>query len=386
MTKNALWSRGFRPFFIGAVVFAIIAMSHWMAVFLFHFPIELERVSVYQWHAHEMIFGYAMAVVAGFLLTAAWNWTGRETARGAFLAALFLAWAAARVAMMSGTGLLAYAAAADLAFLAGLFFAIARPVVQVRQGRQAPVLTMLALLILARLSFYLGAAGLLPSGVYLGVHGGLYLVLAMVLFMGRRVIPFFTQRGVGYPVEIRNERWNDIATLVVYPLFMISELFWPYRISGAILAAVLFALNSRRLMGWHTLGVWQKPLLWGLFLSFTMINLGFLLRALMPVTTIPPLLPVHAYAVGGIGMITVSMMARVTLGHTGRNVHQSPPVLVLLLGGMLLTTVIRIFLPLADPSWHRVWIGAAGAAWIACFALFGLVFIPMLLRRRADET
>ena len=103
---------------------------------------------------------------------------------------------------------------------------------------------------------------------------------------------------------------------------------------GALLAAALFSLNSMRVHGWHTMGIWLKPLLWGLFTAFVMINLGFLMRALALVTAIPEYLHVHAFAVGGIGVITVSMMARVALGHSGRNVHQAPPVTALLLGGI----------------------------------------------------
>jgi len=203
--------------------------------------------------------------------------------------------------------------------------------------------------------------------------------------MGRRVIPFFTERGVGYEVELRNERWNDVATIAAYPLYLLAEILLPYSLLGAILAGALLILNTLRVMGWHTMGIWQKPLLWGLFLSFVMINLGFLLRALMPVTAVPPYLPVHAYAVGGVGIITVSMMARVTLGHTGRDIHQAPRVMVLILVGMLLTATIRIFLPLVDYSHYKLWIGAAGTTWIASFFLFTVVFAPMLLRQRVDE-
>jgi uncharacterized protein involved in response to NO len=381
----AFLSRGFRPFFLGASVFAMLAMANWMAVYLVHFPLELNGVNLFQWHAHEMIFGYAMAVIAGFLLTAAWNWTGRKTASGTGLAVLFLLWLLARALMMKGTGLLAWATAADLAFMAGLAFAVGKPVIQARQTRQAPVLLLLTLLAAARLLFFLGAEGMVQDGVRIAVHGGLYLVLGMVLFMGRRVIPFFTQRGVGYEVELRNERWNDIATVTVYPLYMFTEILLPYSLVGAILAGALLILNTLRVMGWHTMGIWQKPLLWGLFLSFVMINLGFLLRALMPVTAVPPYLHMHAYAVGGVGMITLSMMARVTLGHTGRDIHQAPRVMALILVGMLLTATIRIFLPLIDSSHYGLWIGAAGAAWIASFFLFTVVFSPMLLRRRVDE-
>jgi uncharacterized protein involved in response to NO len=276
------------------------------------------------------------------------------------------------------------AAAADLLFMLGLAVALARPVLQTRQKRQAPVLLLLALLILFNLCFYLGAAGWLPQGTRWGVHGGLYVVLGMVLFMGARVIPFFTERGVGYDVKLQRQRWNDIATFALYPLFLVSELLLPHHLAGALLAAALVTLNSIRVSGWHTLGIWQKPLLWGLFGSFLMINLGFLLRALMPVTGIPDFLSIHAFAVGGIGLVTVSMMARVTLGHTGRNVHQSPPIVTLLLLGMVLAAVLRVFPPLVDAAGYAFWIVLSGAVWIATFALFLVVFAPMLLGPRAD--
>lgn len=383
-TGITLFMRGFRPFFIGALLVAVLAMMLWMAVYRFHFPLELTGVSMFQWHAHEMIFGYTMAVIAGFLLTAARNWTGQETAHGAFLGCLFVLFMLARVLMLAGTRFLLWAAIADLLFILGLGIAIARPILKVRQKRQAPVLLIMVLLGMANLLFYLGALGLVNRGAHLGVHGGLYLVLGIVLFMGRRVIPFFTERGLGHPVEIRNERWNDVATFILFPAFLLSEVFFQNHFAGALLAAALFILNSLRVNGWHTLEIWQKPLLWGLFAAFIMINLGFLLRALMPVTAIPDFLPIHAFAVGGIGIVTVSMMARVTLGHTGRNVHQAPPIMSVLLASMVLTTVIRIFLPMLDPAHYPFWIMVSGLMWIVSFILFSIVFIPLLITPRVD--
>lgn len=353
-------------------------MVTWLGLYRFGLQLQLDRVSMFQWHAHEMLYGYAMAVIAGFLLTAAWNWTGEKTASGAGLVWIFVPWVVARVLMAGGTGYLLYAAIADLVFMLGMGFATGRPIVKTMQNRQIPVLLIMLLLALANLAFYLGAAGVLDSGVRLGIYGGLYIVLGMVLFMGRRVIPFFTQRGVGYPVELKNARWNDIATYLLYPVFLLSEVFFPQSLAGAILAAGLFISNSIRVNGWHTLGIWQKPLLWGLFASFVMINLGFLLRALTPLTTLPDYLPIHAFAVGGIGIITISMMARVTLGHTGRNVHEAPPVMALLLVCMVLTTIVRVFFPLIDPQQYQLWITVAGTLWIISFSLFSLVFIPML--------
>ena len=339
---------------------------------------------MFQWHAHEMIFGYTMAVIAGFLLTAARSWTGEETARGAFLGVLFVLWVLARAAMLNGTALILWAAISDMLFMLGLGIAVARPILKARQKRQAPVLLIVSVLTVANLLFYLGALGLVEGGAHLGLHGGLYLVLGMVLFMGRRVIPFFTERGLDHPLEIKNERWNDVATFILFPAFLLCELFFQNHISGALLAAALFILNSLRVNGWHTLEIWQKPLLWGLFAAFMMINLGFMLRALMPVTAIPDFLPIHAFAVGGIGIITISMMARVTLGHTGRSVHQAPPIMTVLLVGMVLTATTRIFLPMLDAAHYQLWITVSGLMWIITFTLFAIVFIPLLIKPRAD--
>jgi uncharacterized protein involved in response to NO len=381
---SPLFAKGFRPFFLGAVLFAMIGMGQWMAAYLYQWPVPLDGISVYQWHGHEMIFGYSMAVIAGFLLTAAQNWTGEKTAHGFMLAILILLWAAARVLMIFGTRFLLPAMLSDMLFMLGLAVAVARPVIQVRQTRQAPVLLIVAALAAANLAFYLGAAGLLAGGAWLGLYSGLYLVLGLVLFMGRRVIPFFTERGLEPPVKIKNARWNDIATYTLYPLFVISEMAAPLAWTGAVLAGLLFILNSFRVSGWHTLAIWQKPLLWGLFAAFLMINLGFLLRGLMPVTAVPPYLHIHAFTLGGIGIVTISMMARVTIGHTGRNVHAAPPIMTLLLVGMALSTLFRLFFPLLDPAHYTWWIAAAGALWMVSFGLFAFTFFPMLVAPRID--
>lgn len=383
-TPTPFFMKGFRPFFTGAVLFAILSMGVWMATYLFQWPIPLAGMSMFQWHAHEMIFGYSMAVIAGFLLTAAPNWTGEKSVSGIPLAILLTFWSIARLLMLDGSQFLPVAAIADLLFMLGLFVAVAKPVLKARQKRQAPVLLVLTALTVANGVFYLGAIGLLVNGVWIGMYAGLYLVLAIVLFMGRRVIPFFTERALEPLVELKNSRWNDVATFILYPLFVLSELTMPYLWPGALLAGALFTLNSFRVSGWHTLAIWQKPLLWGLFAAFLMINLGFLLRALMPVTAIPDYLHIHAFALGGIGIVTVSMMARVALGHTGRSVHEAPPIMNLLLIGMSLSTLFRLFFPLFDPSRYALWIAAAGGLWILSFSLFAITFIPMLWSPRVD--
>lgn len=385
MPNHSLWLRGFRPFFLGATLFAILNMVQWLGVFLHGLPLKLDTISIFQWHAHEMIYGYTMAVIAGFLLTAAWNWTGLKTASGASLAWIFIPWATARILLLGGTAQLAWAAAADLIFMLGLTFAVTRPIIKARQHRQLPVLLILVLLTAGNALFYLNAAGVDLVETRISIYGGLYLILGMILFMGRRVIPFFTSRGVGYEVQMKNSRWNDLATFMLFPAFLLSEVFLPGHHLGAGLAAALFILNSFRVHGWYTLGIWQKPLLWSLFAAFMMINLGFLMRALSAVTAVGDLLPIHAFAVGGIGIVTLSMMTRVTLGHTGRNVHQVPPITTILLAGMVLTATIRVLMPLMDPYHYRFWIAASGVTWILCFLVFALLFVPMLVSGRIDR-
>jgi uncharacterized protein involved in response to NO len=187
-------------------------------------------------------------------------------------------------------------------------------------------------------------------------------------------------------VTLKNSRRNDIATSIVFPAFLISEVFFPQHLAGALFAGGLFISNSIRINGWHHLEIWRKPLIWGLFASFLMINLGFLLRALAPVTTLADHLPVHAFAVGGIAIITVSMMARVTLGHTGRDIYQQPLLMALLLASIVLTATTRVFAPLVDPVHYQQWIAVAGGMWIFSFALFSVIFIPMALTPRADQS
>ena len=383
-SPHPLWSRGFRPFFLGAGLFAVATMVAWLAAYRFGLAPELAGITLFQWHAHEMVYGYAMAVIAGFLLTAAQNWTGVDTLHGPGLAGLLLLWLAARLMMLTGTAWLLPAAAADLAFAVVLFIAIARPVLKVRQRRQTPVLLVLALLAAGNAAFYLGALAGAPEWVARGVYGGFYLVLGLVLFMGRRVIPFFAERGVGYEVELRNARWNDVASFVFYALFLVAEVLAPGSLAGAVVAALLFVLNGLRLAGWHTPGIWRRPLLWSLYLAYAAIALGFLARALVATGTLSPLVAVHTFALGGVGLITLSMMTRVALGHTGRNVHQPPAVAALFLGLLIAAGLSRTLGVASDPGHYALWITLSGALWIAAFGLFTASVGPLLWRPRPD--
>ncbi|HRC70335.1 MAG TPA: NnrS family protein [Candidatus Competibacter denitrificans] len=375
---------GFRPFFLGAAIFSVVSMLLWMGVYIHHWPLAVTGISIFQWHAHEMIYGFAVAVIAGFLLTAVKNWTGVQTLHGAGLMALFALWVIPRLLLLFGTSLIFIAGFFDLLFMVGLTAAIFQPINQVKQWKQAGILAILVLLLLGNALFYLGAAGIIEGGVFVSLRGGLFLVIGLILFMGRRVIPFFIEAGVGYPIKVKNSQRLDQAIIVLYGLFLIAEVGIGKEWLVALLALGLLISNSIRLAGWYTPGIWKKPLLWSLFIAFAAINFGFLLMALTPVLKLPPLVVLHAFSVGGIGLIILSMMARVTLGHTGRNIQQPPKTVPVALFLLIAGAMFRVIVPLLTSSVYPMWVAISQLLWIIAFLIFLISYLPMLVKPRVD--
>ncbi|MBP8924513.1 MAG: NnrS family protein [Pseudomonadales bacterium] len=379
-----LFNLGFRPFFLGAAWFAVISMALWMAVYGFHYPLALDGISASQWHAHEMLYGYAIAVIAGFLLTSIRNWTGLATLNGLPLALGFGLWLAARLLMLLGTDALGLAACADLLFMLVLIPACAVPIIRARQWRQMAILSKLLMLGIGNALFYAGALGLQEDGLRWSLYGGLYLVIALILTMARRVIPAFTERGIEPRVQLRNSRFLDFSSLILLLVFWVAEVFLQQHGVAAACSAAMFVLNAIRLTFWYRPGIWKKPLLWSLFVAFAMIDIGFLLFALSAVTSIPVTLAVHAFAVGGIALITLAMMARVALGHTGRSVHQAPAIILVPMTLLLLAFMTRVVGPLVAPLYYTAWVMLSQACWIAAFTVFGMAWFPILTRARID--
>ena len=356
MRFGAPWlALGFRPFFLGAGGFAVAAMALWYRVFTLGRALPAAGLRPITWHAHEMLFGYAMAVVAGFLLTAVRNWTGRPTPRGPALLAMFACWLAARVLFSAGgDAALIWAGGFDLAFGLFLWAAITQPIVRARQWPNLAISGKVLLLVGANLLFLLGALGLVEPGVLWGIYSGLYLLLALIFTLARRVLPFFIERAVGYPVALRNHRWVDVCSLVFFVVFWIADLIRPDGAVVALTACVLLALHLVRLWGWHTPGIWRKPLLWALYLAYAALTLGFALKAAVYFLDVSPYLAVHAFAVGGIGLMTLGMMTRVALGHTGRDLTHPPGQLPWLFVLVIAATLARVALPLIDIMHYRL--------------------------------
>lgn len=383
--RFALFNLGFRPFFMGAALYALLAMLAWMAIYVFGASLPLAGLPAVTWHAHEMIYGYGMAVIAGFLLTAVRNWTGIPTLSGIRLALLFALWALARLLpFVNIEGGLYALAAVDLGFALCLLVAVVAPIARARQWRQLGVASKLVLLGLGNACFYAGLLGWFDAGVRIGIYGGFYLIIALILTMSRRLIPFFTERGVGYTVQLRNRLWVDVSSLALFVLFLILEVFAGQKQAAAATALALCALHALRLYGWFTRGILHYPLLWGLHAAYAFMVAGFALYAAGVWLGISPFLGLHAFAVGGIGIITLAMMAHVALGHTGRNVHQPPPIVRYALLALVLAVVFRSFAPLFDMAHYRLWIALSQAFWIPAFGAFLLRYFRFLMQPRID--
>lgn len=376
---------GFRPFFMLAATFSAVSMGVWLSSLNFGIPSLFLGLPGSWWHAHEMLYGYAMAVVAGFLLTAVPNWTGRPPSTGSPLLGMALLWSIARLSFLITDLSLWVPLVADGLFVVVLSWSVMRPILQVQQWRQSGIMAKLLLLGVGNLLFYLGALGVLAEGVRWGIYGGLYLMVGLVLTMARRVVPPFTQSGVGYPKgEPLHSVWLDRTALALFLGFFVLEVFAPETNGAGWVSLTLFGVHAWRWKGWYTHRIWKAPLVWSLHLAYVFLIAGFLLVSLAQFQGVPPMLATHAFALGGIGLITLGMMARVSWGHSGRNVRQPPKGLGWMFGMLLIAVFSRVVLPLLDFSHYFTWILVAQVSWIAAFLGFLKLYLPVLTQPRVD--
>ncbi len=380
----ALFNLGFRPFFLGGALFATVSILLWMHRFFTGGMQVSLYVTPSQWHAHEMFYGYVLAIIAGFLLTAVRNWTNVQTAHGKALAALFSLWGAARLCMALPDAYWPLAAWLDVLFSLGLVMAVSLPIVKARQWRQIAVVSKVLLLGAGNVLFYLGVFGVVANGVAISQTLALLLILSLILVIGRRVIPFFIERGLGLITPLTQYKWLDISIMVLFLIWLADELVLHSSTISQWTCFALFALNGFRLANWHHRGIWRVPLLWSLYLAIWCINAGFLLYGLRDMLAITVTLPLHVFTIGGIGLITVAMMARVSLGHTGRNIHQPPKwmtaAFVLLLAGM----AFRAIMPMLSVSLYKYGLMLGATCWVLGFGIFVFNYAPMLVKPRID--
>lgn len=382
--KLALFNLGFRPFFLGAGVFAVVSISVWMLVYFSYISISTTHISISQWHAHEMLYGYGMAVVAGFLLTAVKNWTGIATLFGKPLMVLFALWCAARWLFLFGTAFLPWVALADLLFGLMLIIAITIPIVKAKQWLQLAVVSKVLLLWAGNIVFYLGCFGVLVNGMQYAITGAVLLFISLILMIGRRVLPFFIERGTDTRVQLKQYKWLDISLLVVFVALFLNVIFIQIPAVTTGLAWAMFVLNGYRLFNWHTAGLWRVPLLWSLYLSAWLVNIGFFFFGLQAQWGSLSILTLHIFTIGGIGLMTLGMMCRVALGHTGRDVRKPSRWVGVVFAGVVASAVFRAFIPMITTQAYTSWVLVAAILWVLSFAIFVVIYTPILLKPRAD--
>lgn len=377
-----LFALGFRPFFLLAGVFAVVLMTLWVLAFVGYRDFE-NYYDLIGWHSHEMIFGYAAAVIAGFLLTAVRNWTDIQTAGGPSLAGMAALWLAGRlVPFFPGTFPAWLIATVDLAFLPALAVTLAIPLLLSGQRRNLIFLPLLGALVVADLMVHLELMGYAENSARAGTFLALNLVVLLIVIMGGRVIPFFTERALPgvVPKRWRTIEWSSPATVIA---FLIAEIVLPNSMLAGGVAALAAASNAVRFIGWYTNRFWSVPLLWVLHLGYAWVVAGFGLKALAGLGLVSPQYTVHAFTVGGIGVLTLGMMARVSLGHTGRPLKATTSVAIAFALVNFAAAARGIF-PMVFPGWLPHLVAVSGGLWIAAFAVFLAVYTPILTQPRVD--
>lgn len=375
-----MFSAGFRPFFLLAGLWSAIAMPIWLVAYSAGVVIPSAFPPVL-WHVHEMVFGFAFASVAGFLLTAIPNWTGRLPLRGTPLAALALLWLAGRAAVLLSALIGPWAAAAiDLAFPVALIAVVARELIAGRNWRNLPMLAALSLLFAGSLLVHLHALDLAYTAEA-GNRLGIATLLMLIALVGGRIVPSFTRNWLAKmrPKEAMPAQGGplDVAALIATLAALACWAGAPQAVAAPWLALAAGIALALRLSRWRGLATLREPLLFVLHAGYGWLAFGLLL---MGINGIHPLLPptaaLHALTVGAVGTMTLAVMTRATLGHSGRALAADRAT-VAIYALVTLAVLLRLAVPLAENlALHLTW--CAGAAWSAAFGLF-VVFYGRLL-------
>lgn len=381
----ALLRGGFRPFFLGGAVWALVVLALFIAALngAVVIPTAFDLVA---WHRHEMLFGYLGAVIAGFMLTAIPNWTGRLPIAGWPLAALIGLWCAGRAAMLFSVWIGAPAAAAiDVAFLLALAFVAAREVLAAK-NRNLPMVGLVVILAAANGLDHAQAMGArLPGG--LGYRLAISLVVMMIGLIGGRIIPSFTRNwlaktDVGGPLP-GQPTWYDKATLVLTGLALIGWTSAPDSVLSAYALVVAGLVQLARLARWQGVRTLREPIVAILHIAYLWVPVGLiLLGTSIIVGRFPQSAALHALTAGAMASMTLAVMTRATRGHTGRDLTADPLTIALYVL-ITLAAAIRVAAPLL-PIEYGTAITLAAICWIGAFALFLFVYGPMLVLSRPD--
>ncbi len=372
-SNSAFLSVGLRPFYLGAAGFAVLSVPLWILNYAAA-DVPLPGVSPFLWHSHEMIFGFACAVIVGFLLTAVRSWTGLPTPSGAGLAALFSLWLAARLSNWLSMGLLPVLL--DGGFLLTAACCLGWPIVKSRNRRNYFVPVLLLGLTGAAVLHGLAVRGVLTGAATTNL--AMDMILLLMIVIGGRVIPAFSANAI---TGLKPVSWLPLEVLAIGSAvgMLLTDLFAPgFNGTGWLFFCVLCAVvHLCRLAGWKAWQTVGDPLLLVLPLAYLWIPVFFLLRALEPA------LALHALTVGAMASLMLAMMTRSALGHTGRPLTAGPAELVCFLA-IQLAAIARVLGPLLSETGYLNWLWLAAGLWTLAFGTFFIAYWPILTRPRAD--
>ena len=381
MLNFLIFARGFRPFFFLGALFGGVLILYWGLSFGAGETLSPILADPVFWHVHEMIYGFAVAIIAGFLLTAVANWTGTKPVRGLWLAGLVALWGLGRLVMTIPLGLpYGLILVLSASFLPALALSLAVPLIGTKNRRNFIFLGLLSILFLCDVSALISFS-LIPLFV------SILVIIAMISLIGGRVVPAFTasalrQRGI----EVANQPqpYLDILALVSFAGLIVALLFLgPQNYIFAAIAFFSALIHGLRLRRYHTLQALRDPMVWILHLGYGWVIIGLGLVGFAGLGWFNLSLAFHGFTVGAIGTMTLGMMVRVSLGHTGRKLHAGPwTVLAFFL--MQFAALSRLVGPWLAPSLMGQWLMASALLWVAAFALYLLTYGPLLWQARPD--
>jgi uncharacterized protein involved in response to NO len=374
----ALWALGFRPFYLLASSYAALSVGLWALQFsgLFARP----WLPTPLWHAHEMLFGFALAVIVGFLLTAGRNWSNRPTPTGLPLAALAALWVAGRILVFTPFGWAS--AIVNAAFPLAAAVALAIPFIASGNKRNYFFVGLLALMSLAVLGVHLGQMGVVRVPGWAGIQIGLDVVLFIMSVMAGRVVPMFTNNGVPGANATR-QPWLEKVTLGSTLALLAADMLGLQGDPLAALAGVCASAHAVRWLLWQPWRTLRAPLVWVLHAAYLWIPVHLALRAGASVGWLPASTATHALTVGAIGGLIIGMMVRTARGHTGRPL-MADRWEVACFAMVLAAAVVRVGVPLAAPAQSLNAVLVSAALWSAAFGLYAVRYWPVLTRARLD--
>lgn len=383
---HPLLSYAFRPFFLLNGLFAIVAIALWLMA-LHGSTLAPAGALLPYWHGHEMVVGFGMAAIAGFVLTAVATWTNRPALQGGWLALLVFSWLLGRLSMAAAAQLPYWLVASiDTVFPFLLALLVGREVVGGGSRRNYPIVAIILVLAILNLMYHLGSMRILPGMERLAVYFQIHVLLLMVTVVAGRIIPNFTanwMRARGKERPPQNSQLIDGITIAATMAAGVAVTLNAIGPVTGVLTLVAAASHAVRLAGWRGLATTSEPLLLVLHIAYLWLPVGYFLAALAAFGLVfPPTAALHALTMGGIGGMILAVSSRVALAHTGRSLR-APRLVVVAYVTLNIAVLVRLLSPLNADHYLRM-IDLSAAAWSVTFVLFVGVYWRILIRARVD--